>query len=101
MTGACHCGETEDIRLFACGLRCTQHTPSAIAGHPEPGRTRYCAPYRCYCGDRACPAGGSWARPLEPAAPTVVDIRAIASGKRRSSMAEYRSAQLNDRDPAA
>lgn len=83
----CLCGSA-DVALYAAGYRCPQHTPAALAGRPEPGQGRYCAPYRCYCG--SCP---SWHRPLEPVTPTVIDARAIASGKRRSSLTTYRNAQ--------
>ena len=44
----------------------------------------------CYCGSadtRLYACGYRWE--------TVLDVRAVASGKRRSSLAEYRSAQLN------
>lgn len=83
----CLCGSPH-VTLYAAGYRCPQHTPAAIAGRPEPGQDRYCAPCRCYCG--SCP---SWDRPLEPITPTVIDNRAIASGKRRSSLTAYRDAQ--------
>jgi len=40
----------------------------------------------------------TWVRPLEPVAPTVVDVRAVASGRRRvRSLAEYREAQARVR----
>ena len=90
--GSGSCGETAGVRLYACGPRCPAHTPAKLAGHPEPDTARYCAPYRCYCG--GCP---SYERPLEPIAATVVDIRAIASGKRRSSPTGYRDAQADSR----
>jgi hypothetical protein len=51
---------------------------------------RYCAPKRCYCGDPSCPAYPSYDRPLGP----VIDARAVASGKRRSSSTGYRNAQI-------
>jgi hypothetical protein len=87
--GACGCGETAGVRLFACGWRCPSHTPAALAGQPEPDTARYCAPLRCYCGGCA-----SWDRPLEAVVATVVDVRAVASGRRRvRSLAEYRAAQ--------
>ena len=64
---------------------------SSRRGHPEPDAARYCAPARCYCG--GCP---SWT-PDTAYYPgeTVLDIRAVASGKRRSSLEQYRSAQAN------
>ena len=64
-------------------------SPGCHAAHPgrdcwrtAPGG--YCLPPRCYCG--ACP----WWRPIgdgppnTPAAPTALDLAAIASGKRAS-----------------
>jgi hypothetical protein len=55
---------------------------------------RYCAPKRCYCGDPSCPAYPSYNRPLGPIMETIVDARAVASGKRRSSTTGYRNAQI-------
>lgn len=49
-----YCGAMP-TRRFVNGRCCAQHTPSALAGHPEPGRTAYTMP------DRPAP---------EPAAPT-------------------------------
>lgn len=31
----CGCGATTGVRLFICGWRCPEHTPAALAGHPE------------------------------------------------------------------
>jgi hypothetical protein len=91
MTGPCCCGATDGVRLYACGWRCPEHTPARQAGRPEPGEGRYCAPFRCYCGD--CP---SWTPDTSHyVGETVVDIRAVASGKRRASLTEYRNAQAN------
>ena len=92
----CYCGSA-DTRLYAEGYRCPAHTPAALNGRPEPDSKRYCAPSRCYCG--GCP---SW-RPDTSyhVGETVADIRAIASGKRRSSLAQYRSAQASTRGGAA
>ena len=83
------CGRT-DTRPYACGWRCPEHTPARLAGQPEPDTARYCAPYRCYCHRKEC---ASVTGPLEPITPTVVDIRAAASGKRRVPLGEYRNAQ--------
>jgi hypothetical protein len=94
MTEPCPCG-SPDTRLYAEGYLCPAHTPSARAGNPEPDSARYCAPLRCYCGSDACPSRESFARPLEPVTANVADFRAVASGKRRSSLEQYRSAQLN------
>jgi hypothetical protein len=81
------CGRP-DTRPYACGPRCPDHTPAQLLGRPEPDTARYCAPDRCYCG--GCPSAG---RPLEPITRTVVDVRAVASGKRRASLGAYREAQ--------
>lgn len=92
MNGTCYCGTSDTVRLYACGPRCPAHTPAKLAGKPEPDTERYCAPFRCYCGRDVCEATVG---PVEPVIGTVVDIRAVASGKRRASLAEYRSAQAN------
>ncbi len=93
---ACYC-DSADTRLYAEGHRCGAHSPAARAGKPEPDVARYCAPLRCYCGK--CP---SW-RPDTTSfvGETVLDIRAVASGRRRSSLAQYRSAQANAARTAA
>ena len=92
----CFCGSA-DTRLYAAGYFCPAHTPAALNGKPEPDSARYCPPLRCYCGQ--CP---SWrADTSDHVGATVLDIRAVASGKRRSSLAEYRSAQQNTRGGAA
>lgn len=83
------CGRL-DTRLYAEGHRCPAHSPAARRGHPEPDLKRYCAPFKCYCQDPACPA--IYGTPT-PALETVLDTRAIASGKRRSSPQAYRAAQ--------
>lgn len=48
------CGQVL-ARAYIQGPRCHQHTPSAIAGVPEPPPGR-CAPGRCYCRTAGCPA---------------------------------------------
>lgn len=93
---ACPCGSA-DARPYAEGWRCPAHTPAARRGHPEPDAARYCAPLRCYCG--RCP--GWTPDTTHFPGETVLDIRAVASGKRRSSLAQYRSAQANSRGGAA
>jgi len=85
----CPCGAQAGVRLYACGYRCPAHTPSALAGQPEPDYARYCAPLRCYCGN--CPSWTPDSTYHDGA--TVIDLRAVASGKRRSSLTEYRNAQ--------
>lgn len=79
-----------DTRMYATGHQCPDHTPAALKGDPEPGRGRYCAPGRCYCG--ACP----WWSPVNPynvIEHTIVDVRAVASGRRRASIESFRAAQ--------
>ena len=34
--GLVWCGSTDGTRLFVVGLRCVAHSPSAVAGVPEP-----------------------------------------------------------------
>lgn len=90
------CNEA-DARDYLTGLRCPGHTPAAMAGHIEPGQGSYCPPGRCLCGDEACPAYATYGL-RDRYATTVdswaaVDARAIASGKRRSSPAQYAAAR--------
>jgi hypothetical protein len=97
MNGTCYCGTTEGTRLYAGGWRCPVHTPARLAGRPEPGEGRYCAPYRCYC--RQCP---SWTPDTTyHVGETVIDLAAVKSGKRRSTLAKYRDAQANTTGGAA
>ena len=53
-------------------------------------RDRYCAPTRCYCGE--CPSYGQHFVCLDFRG-TIIDLRAIASGKRRAPAHEYRAAR--------
>jgi hypothetical protein len=89
-TPRCVCGAKKDVHLYACGWRCPLHTPARQAGKPEPGEGRYCAPTRCYCGK--CPSYDQHFVCLDFKG-TIVDLRLIASGKRRAPMHEYRAAQ--------
>ena len=89
------CGQAAGVRLYAAGERCPAHTPSALAGVPEPDAARYCPPRVCWCG--ACP--GKQRAPITPPGETVTDIRAKASGKRRAGLPAYRDAQRNRRTP--
>ena len=75
--GSSICG-TEGARAYLPGMRCPAHTPAALAGHPEPGRTATSLPKMA---------------PLPQSASRVNDDRAIASGKRRSTPERYREAQ--------
>ncbi|WP_224275773.1 hypothetical protein [Streptomyces sp. LS1784] len=70
------CGSA--ARLYPAGWRCTAHTPAAEAGRPEP---------------QPGPGYTPQALPTPQAASALVDARAIASGKRRSSTQDYRLAQ--------
>ena len=84
------CGRT-DTRPYACGPRCPEHTPARRSGDPEPDVARYCAPRRCYCGQCA-----SWTPDTTyQVGENIVDLRVKASGKRRSTLTEYRDAQAN------
>ena len=75
--GAEFCG-ADEARLYLPGMRCPTHTPAAMAGHPEPGRTATNLPKMA---------------PLPQSASRVNDDRAVASGKRRSTPEQYREAQ--------
>ena len=90
------CDRTDNVHPYVQGLRCPDHTPSKLAGLPEPDSARYCLAI-CYCG--TCPHRR--ARPLAPITDNVVDFRAVASGKRRSSPAAYREAQTRTQGGAA
>jgi hypothetical protein len=78
------CGSHE-TRPYACGPRCATHAPGKM---PE---GRYCAPNRCYCGE--CPGYTPYTLHADTGATTVLDVRAVASGKRRASLPGYRAAQ--------
>jgi hypothetical protein len=75
-----HCRSGESIRPYLTGPRCPLHTPSALAGKPEPQP------------GPGFPAG-AWTTASPISTSRVHDARAIASGKRRSSPHEYRAAQ--------
>jgi hypothetical protein len=85
-----------DTRPYAEGWFCPAHTPASRRGHPEPDSARYCLA-RCYCG--TCPQYAS--QVLEPITTTVLDDRAVASGKRRSSPGVYREARTRTEERAA
>ena len=78
-TGAADCLSTA-TRLYPCGWRCPDHTPARMAGRPEPPP------------GPGWPAG-AWATPSPQSASALFDARAVASGKRRSSLTTYRAAQ--------
>ncbi len=86
-THGAHCGAPARAR-YGTGWACDAHTPAALAGRtevvPDPART--------LDGLRAA-AGIDVSQPMTPASPTVVDQRAVASGKRRSTPTAYREAR--------
>ena len=75
-----HCGAARGVRLYGTGLRCPAHTPAALAGRPEP------AP------GPGMPAS-AWTALSPLGTSALIDARAVASGKRRSSLHVYRAAQ--------
>jgi hypothetical protein len=75
-----HCRSGDGIRPYLTGPRCPLHTPSALAGKPEP------QPGPGY-------PSGAWTTPSPISDSRVHDARAIATGKRRSHPASYRAAQ--------
>lgn len=75
-----HCRSIEGVRPYLTGLCCPLHTPNALKGLPE------------------VPPGPGWPAAawttLSPlSASALIDERAVASGKRRSSPHVYRAAQ--------
>ncbi|MGV9271484.1 hypothetical protein ACWDRR_43360 [Kitasatospora sp. NPDC003701] len=79
-----HCGRP--ARPYACGPRCPAHTPAALAGRPEP------TPGPGYTPQRL---------PTPQSASALVDARAVAAGKRRSTPQTYRLARAaTGRGPA-
>lgn len=75
-----HCHATEGVRAYLTGPRCPAHTPSALAGRPEPQPSPGALP-------------GAWTTPSPLSASAVFDNKAIASGKRRASAHVYRAAR--------
>lgn len=75
-----HCKEVDGVRLYIPGHRCPAHTPRALQGLPEnpPGP--------------GWPAT-AWTTPTPDSVASVIDARAIASGRRRSSPHVFRAAQ--------
>lgn len=70
---------TGPVRFYLTGWKCPAHTPSALAGRPEPSP------------GPGLPHGPRIPAPMSASA--LIDDRAIASGKRRSSPEAYRAAQ--------
>lgn len=69
-------------RPYPCGERCPEHTPARLAGRDEPGRTA--SPYR-----------PNFTR--TPLASTVLDDRAVASGRRHSNPHERAQAVAREK----
>lgn len=83
-----YCGATGGVRFYATGYCCPNHTPAALAGKPE------------------APAGpgwpkGAWTTPLGQGVAAVIDDRAIATGRRRSSPQAFRAAQAAEAERRA
>lgn len=68
------------VRLYPSGWECDSHSPWARRGLPEP------------LPGPGWPAG-AWTTPIGQGVASVLDERAIATGKRRSSPEDYRAAQ--------
>lgn len=75
-----YCHATDNVRQYLTGPRCPRHTPARLAGRPE-------AP------DGPGWPAGAWTAPSPLGTSALLDNRAKASGKRRSSPHEYRAAQ--------
>lgn len=75
-----YCRAVDGVRLFIGGIRCRAHTPSALAGLPEPQP------------GPGLPAA-AWSTPSPISDSRVHDDRAVASDKRRAAPAAYRAAQ--------
>ena len=75
-----YCRAVDGVRFFLIGHCCPAHTPSALAGKPEP------QPGPGY------PAG-AWTTPSPISDSRVHDARAVASGKRRPSPHVYQAAR--------
>lgn len=88
-TGEC---AAETTRAYLTGPRCADHTPARLAGRdetiPDPERT---------LDGRRRAAGINPEQPMTPTGTTLVDQRAIASGKRRSNHTNFRAAQAATR----
>lgn len=86
------CGSDVDVRRYLPGLRCPDHTPARLAGHaeasPNPDHTME-GLRRTWYAER----GIEFVPSSTPVGDTLIDQRAVASGKRRSSPNNYRAAQ--------
>jgi hypothetical protein len=83
------CGATDGVRQFIPGHRCPAHTPAVLAGN----RDHVVDPEQTL--DAYLRRGGHDPTRglLTPSGPTVVDQKAILSGKRRSNTRDYRAAR--------
>lgn len=85
------CGATP-TREFLPGVRCRDHTPAALAGRPENRPD----PALSIEGRRKAAGAKTPAPPPPVSASRLVDDRAVASGKRRSSPGQYREARARE-----
>lgn len=76
------------LARYLTGWRCADHTPAAFAGRPEAAPD----PASTLDGLRKA-AGADTSKPFTPAGPTLIDQRAVASGKRRSNPTDYKAAR--------
>jgi len=77
-----------DTRLYGIGYSCPRHTPAKLAGRPEPDEL--VDKNRDYVALRSS-RGTPWV--FSQADSRLVDLRAIASGRRRSVASQYRAAR--------
>lgn len=77
-----------NTRPYGIGQACPQHTPSKLAGRPEPDEL--VDTERDYVALRTS-KGTPWV--FSQADSRLVDLRAVSSGKRRSTAAAYRAAR--------
>jgi hypothetical protein len=87
-----YCHATHGVRLYQTGPRCPDHAPARLAGRPEPP-------------DKPTPSwwmrDGQRILPPPLSASRLVDDRAIASGKRRASIARVAEAKAAEADRRA
>lgn len=82
------CGTSDAaVRRYLPGWRCSAHTPAALAGHAEPAPD----PARTLTGLRI--AAGLPLDQLTPGTPTIVDDRALGSGKRAAGRHDHARAE--------
>lgn len=87
-TEVCRVCSAPAQKRYLTGWCCPDHTPAAFAGRAE------LVPDPRYTLDGLRKAAGIDPNvPMTPAGPTLVDQRAISSGKRRSSHNDFRAAQ--------